>query len=115
MHHEAVVEPTDLVEMLPQLVHHYGEPFADSSMVPSFYLARWARQSITVALTGEGGDELFGGYYRHQAVRIAGYADVLPAAVKGLAGVRRDADRLRARPPDVDAPQAVPLPAVVRA
>src|SRR5579875_1580430 len=84
-HHEAVVEPTDLVEMLPELVHHYGEPFADSSMVPTFYLARWARQRITVALTGEGGDELFGGYYRHQAARLAGYGDRLPASMRRLA------------------------------
>jgi asparagine synthase (glutamine-hydrolysing) len=85
VHHEAVVEPTDLVQMLPELVHHYGEPFADPSAVPTFYLARWARQRITVALTGEGGDELFGGYYRHQAVRIAGYADRIPG-VRGIAG-----------------------------
>jgi asparagine synthase (glutamine-hydrolysing) len=84
-HHEAVVEPTDLVSMLPELVHHYGEPFSDPSMVPTFYLARWARREITVALTGEGGDELFGGYYRHQAARLAGYADLLPAAVRRLA------------------------------
>lgn len=81
-HHEAVVEPTDLVQMLPELVHHYGEPFADPSMVPTFYLARWARQRITVALTGEGGDELFGGYYRHQAARLAGYGDRLPASAR---------------------------------
>ncbi len=85
-HHEAVVEADDLVQMLPALVHHYGEPFADPSMVPTFYLARWARRRITVALTGEGGDELFGGYYRHQAARVAGYADHLPAAARGLAG-----------------------------
>lgn len=85
-HHEAVVEPTDLLQMLPELVHHYGEPFADPSMVPTFYLARWARERITVALTGEGGDELFGGYYRHQAARVAGYADHLPASARRLAG-----------------------------
>ncbi|MGA2014038.1 MAG: asparagine synthase (glutamine-hydrolyzing), partial [Solirubrobacteraceae bacterium] len=84
-HHEAIVEPTDLVQMLPELVHHYGEPFADPSMVPTFYLARWARQSITVALTGEGGDELFGGYYRHQAARVASYADLMPASARRLA------------------------------
>lgn len=84
-HHEAVVEADDLVQMLPQLVHHYGEPFADPSMVPTFYLARWARRRITVALTGEGGDELFGGYYRHQAARLAGYGDLLPAGVRRLA------------------------------
>lgn len=60
VHHEAVVEPTDLVQMLPELVHHYGEPFADPSMVPTFYLARWARPLITVALTGEGGTSCSG-------------------------------------------------------
>lgn len=81
VHHDALVEPTDLVDMLPELVHHYGEPFADPSMVPTFYLARWAKQHITVALTGEGGDELFGGYYRHQAARLAGYAEWLPAPI----------------------------------
>ena len=86
VHHEALVEPSDLVQMLPQLVHHYGEPFADPSMVPTFYLARWARERITVALTGEGGDELFGGYYRHQAARVAGYADRLPPSLRRLAG-----------------------------
>ena len=86
VHHEAVVEPTDLVQMLPELVHHYGEPFADPSMVPTFYLARWARPLITVALTGEGGDELFGGYYRHQAARVAGYVDLMPPAMRKLAG-----------------------------
>jgi asparagine synthase (glutamine-hydrolysing) len=80
VHHDALVEPTDLVELLPRLVHHYGEPFADSSAVPSFYLARMARKRITVALTGEGGDETFGGYYRHQAVRLASALDQLPAA-----------------------------------
>jgi asparagine synthase (glutamine-hydrolysing) len=86
VHHEAVVEPNDLVQMLPELVHHYGEPFADPSMVPTFYLARWARERITVALSGEGGDELFGGYYRHQAARLAAYADWSPRALRRLAG-----------------------------
>lgn len=86
VHHDALVEPTDLVELLPRMVHHYGEPFADSSAVPSFYLARMARERITVALTGEGGDELFGGYYRHQAARLAAHLDRLPSAVRRGAG-----------------------------
>jgi asparagine synthase (glutamine-hydrolysing) len=86
VHHEALVEPTDLVELLPQLVTHYGEPFADSSAVPTFYIARMARQRITVALTGEGGDELFGGYYRHQAARLAAHLDRLPAPARRAAG-----------------------------
>jgi asparagine synthase (glutamine-hydrolysing) len=86
VHHEALVEPTDLVELLPQLVAHYGEPFADSSAVPTFYIARMARERITVALTGEGGDELFGGYYRHQAARLAAHLDRLPAVARRAAG-----------------------------
>jgi asparagine synthase (glutamine-hydrolysing) len=86
VHHEALVEATDLVELLPRLVQHYGEPFADSSAVPSFYLARMARERITVALTGEGGDELFGGYYRHQAARVAAHMDRLPARARRFAG-----------------------------
>ena len=87
VHHEALVEPTDLVELLPRLVHHYGEPFADPSMVPTFYLARMARERITVALTGEGGDELFGGYYRHQAARLAALLRIwLPPHVRRAAG-----------------------------
>ncbi len=85
-HHDALVEPTDLVEVLPQLVHHYGEPFADSSAVPTFYVARMASERITVALTGEGGDELFGGYYRHQAARLASHFDRLPGGVRRAAG-----------------------------
>jgi asparagine synthase (glutamine-hydrolysing) len=91
-HHEAVVEPTDLVELLPSLVQHYGEPFADASAIPTFYVARWARRRITVALTGEGGDELFGGYYRHQAARLAAQADRMPALARRTAG--RSARRL---------------------
>jgi asparagine synthase (glutamine-hydrolysing) len=85
-HHEEIVEPTDLIELLPRLVHHYGEPFADPSAVPSFYLARMARRRITVALTGEGGDEMFGGYYRHQAARLAARLDHLPGAARRAAG-----------------------------
>jgi asparagine synthase (glutamine-hydrolysing) len=84
-HHEELVEPSDLVELLPRLVDHYGEPFADPSAVPTFYLARWARREITVALTGEGGDELFGGYYRHQAARLGAGLDRLPGALRKLA------------------------------
>jgi asparagine synthase (glutamine-hydrolysing) len=86
-HHEAVVEPTDLMAVLPLLIRHYGEPFADSSAVPTYYLTRMARERITVALTGEGGDELFGGYPRHQAARIAAHADRAPKALRGAVAV----------------------------
>jgi asparagine synthase (glutamine-hydrolysing) len=60
-HTELVVEPR-AVSILPRLVWHLDEPFADSSAVPSYYVARAARQRVTVALSGDGGDEVFAGY-----------------------------------------------------
>lgn len=60
-HQEIVVKP-DMMAVLPSLVWEYGEPFGDSSAIPTFYVAQAARQFVTVALTGDGGDEMFGGY-----------------------------------------------------
>src|SRR2546425_1215166 len=66
-HHEFFVQP-DLISVLPQLAWAYDEPFADVSMLPTYYVSKLAREYVTVALTGDGGDELFGGYvyYRHE-------------------------------------------------
>jgi len=63
-HHEFTVRPS-AVDILPALVQHFGEPFADSSAIPSWYLAKLTREHVTVALSGDGGDELFAGYGRH--------------------------------------------------
>jgi asparagine synthase (glutamine-hydrolysing) len=63
-HHEEIVGPSAM-ELLPRLVWHYGEPFADESAIPSFRLAELARRHVTVALTGDGGDESFAGYLRY--------------------------------------------------
>src|SRR2546423_3091983 len=63
-HHELVVEP-DMVAILPELVGRFGEPFGDSSAVPVYYLAKLARAHVVVALSGDGGDEVFGGYRRY--------------------------------------------------
>ncbi|MGH7322964.1 MAG: asparagine synthase (glutamine-hydrolyzing) [Candidatus Rokuibacteriota bacterium] len=76
-HHELVVKPA-VVEVLPRLVWHYGEPFADASAVPTFQLCAMARETVTVALGGDGGDEALGGYDRYLAVRLAGLLDRLP-------------------------------------
>jgi asparagine synthase (glutamine-hydrolysing) len=80
-HHEAVVRP-DAVAVLPKLVWHYNEPFADSSAVPSFYLAEMTRRHVTVALNGDGGDEALAGYPRYRAARLARVFDSLPAPVR---------------------------------
>jgi asparagine synthase (glutamine-hydrolysing) len=69
-HQELVVKP-DIEEVLPILAEHYGEPYADSSAVPSYYLAKLTRSRMIVALNGDGGDELFAGYQRHWANRLA--------------------------------------------
>jgi asparagine synthase (glutamine-hydrolysing) len=82
-HHDQIIEADDLLAVLPRLVRHYGEPYADSSMVPTYYLARMARAHVTVALTGDGGDELLAGYERHAAARYASHFDRLPGPVRG--------------------------------
>ena len=87
-HHEFVVEPS-AIEMVPEVVDRYGEPFADSSAIPSLYLAQLARRHVTVALNGDGGDESFGGYSRYAAnlfaERLARFPSPLRRAV-GAAG-----------------------------
>src|ERR1043166_8554143 len=81
-HHEFIVRP-DAVEVLPTLVDHYGEPFADSSAIPSYYVSRETRKHVTVALNGDGGDECFAGYERYAAMNLAQrYAKLLPAAIR---------------------------------
>lgn len=76
-HHELMVRPSAL-DILPMLVRHYGEPFADSSAIPSYHVARLTRQHVKVALNGDGGDECFAGYERYRGMALAEYYQKIP-------------------------------------
>lgn len=98
-HTELYVTPTEACEVIPRLPSMYDEPFADSSQIPTFLVSQLARRSVTVSLSGDGGDELFGGYVRyfwaHTLWRPLSFFP--PRGRAWLASVLR-----RARPVDVD-------------
>jgi asparagine synthase (glutamine-hydrolysing) len=82
-HHEIVVEP-DMAAVIPELVTHYGEPFGDSSALPTWYLCEHTKSGVTVALSGDGGDEAFAGYRRHLHARVARRLRRLPAPLPSM-------------------------------
>ena len=86
-HRQFVVEPR-AAEDLPKLAAVYGEPFGDSSALPTHYLARETRRHVTVALSGDGGDELFGGYERYRAMLLAERVGAWPALLRAAAHCR---------------------------
>ena len=83
-HREALVA-ADAMAVLPKLVWHYGEPFADSSAVPTWYVAEMTRRQVTVALNGDGGDEAFLGYPRYQGCRLGAMLDAWPRSFRQAA------------------------------
>ncbi len=104
-HHEFLVRP-DIVELLPEIVKYADEPFAVSSAIPTYLIARAARERVTVVLTGDGGDETFGGYESYLYERWAQAYRHLPRSLDtviiaglGLVGGRVDvgAGRVRSR------------------
>ena len=79
--------PPDALDALPEIIWHYGQPFADPSMVPTYFVSKYARQHVTVVLNGDGGDELFGGYARPVVARAAApYRRMVPAGVRRSIG-----------------------------
>lgn len=79
-HHEFTVRP-DMLSVLPDLVERFGEPFADSAAIPLYYITRVARQHVTVALCGDGGDESFAGYQRYRLNALLRRFDFLPPSL----------------------------------
>lgn len=90
-HYDEIVRP-DAAAVLPKLIRHYGEPFADESCIPTYYVARMTRQHVIVALSGDGGDESFGGY-----PRVARHVTFDP--VSSLRGLMSEQARALARSP----------------
>ena len=72
-HHELIVSPEMMIESLPTLIRAYEEPYGDSSMLPTYYLAKLTKEQVTVALNGDGGDENFMGYSRYKVLSSALY------------------------------------------
>jgi asparagine synthase (glutamine-hydrolysing) len=86
-HHEFVVKP-DAIGILDRLISHFDEPFADSSAIPTWYVSEMARRHVTVVLSGDGGDELFGGYDRYLPhARVAAFDRYSPRALRRAAAM----------------------------
>jgi asparagine synthase (glutamine-hydrolysing) len=82
--HQELRVQRDTTSILPELVRVFDEPFGDSSAVPTYYLAQQTRRHVTVALSGDGGDELFAGYDRYRAMRLAAAVDRIPRPLRAV-------------------------------
>lgn len=83
-HTNLIIDESEMLELVDSIPEYYDEPFADSSQIPSMLVAKLAKNDVTVALTGDGGDELFCGYNLYELVRIAKKYDSIGAAIMYL-------------------------------
>ena len=83
-HFEKIVDASDFSNVT-KLVKNYGEPYSDASMLPTYLLSKFAREKVSVALSGDGADELFAGYYRYMVYKYTGLGNIIPQTIrKGL-------------------------------
>jgi asparagine synthase (glutamine-hydrolysing) len=94
-HHELIVEP-DTVQTLPRLVWHFGEPFSDPSSLPTYYVSQMARDYVKVALSGDGGDEVFVGYTMFRGLELARHFQALPEVLRRRISALLDLAQARA-------------------
>ncbi len=93
-HHELYVTGGDVLETVPRIPSIYDEPFADASQIPTYLLSRFTRTRVTVSLSGDGGDELFGGYTRYaKAISMWQRLSLLPSAARSLLAALARGDR----------------------
>ncbi|MBN2372349.1 asparagine synthase (glutamine-hydrolyzing) [bacterium] len=81
-HRQRMFDTSQMLEVLPKVFDFLDEPFGDASLLPTFLLCRFCRENVTVALSGDGGDELFAGYYTYQAHRLAKFYLMMPRLLR---------------------------------
>ncbi len=83
-HHEKILDPKAMLRIIPEIANFLDEPLADASIIPTYLLSKFTKEYVTVALGGDGGDELFAGYETFQAHKIANIYKKLPAFLRGF-------------------------------
>lgn len=90
-HHKILIRPQDFLDSFPNIIISLDEPLADAALIPSYLLTRFAKEKVEVCLSGDGGDELFGGYDTHTAFRLQRYYRKIPSLIRKIFayGVRK--------------------------